>query len=560
MRFLRQLSVTFAFAVLATLPTCGRVAADTTEGAVDDRILVVFRASTVPPDAVATVESAGGRIVLTLQSAGIVVAEPVTADATSLLAALRSDPRTAAAAYDRLLPLGLTDDARGDASEPAAGHLAHPSPFSPLLPPDFAYASGFLQWAVKRIGGQGAGIPGGGAGAWDITLGRGARIAILDSGVAPHHPDLTGRIVFDHVLTSHHPSFGEPNCEVPDPANPPFDLPIDQNGHGTGMASLAAGSVGGGFVIGMAPEADILNIKVLRNRAATPEELAARGLPDTPFNRCRVRATGTLLSWVLAGIVLASEQGADVISMSLGTVRARNSADGAALWSAFNRVTNLAAARGALLVAAAGNTARDMDRDRSLVQLPASSPNVITVVATTNPDPLLTPPPAPAGPACGAGEDCLASYSNYGTSLHGLAAPGGDEPAGACTVDGVCEPTGFIVVACTPGLPGTLQPVAAGYPAVGPPPPGRSWGCSRNAFGEHAWYKGTTGTSAATALVAGAAALVKAANPALGPAEIRTILLQTAEDIGRSGYDQLFNHGLVDAAAAVRAAAMRSRW
>ncbi len=44
---------------------------------------------------------------------------------------------------------------------------------------------------------------------------------------------------------------------------------------------------------------------------------------------------------------------------------------------------------------------------------------------------------------------------------------------------------------------------------------------------------------------------MKSANPSLSPAQIRTILQQTAQDIGKVGYDQLFNFGLVDAAAAV---------
>jgi subtilisin family serine protease len=54
--------------------------------------------------------------------------------------------------------------------------------------------------------------------------------------------------------------------------------------------------------------------------------------------------------------------------------------------------------------------------------------------------------------------------------------------------------------------------------------------------------------------VAGVAALVKSVDPALTPAQIRALLQQTAEDIGRAGYDPLFNFGLVNATAAVRAA------
>ena len=70
----------------------------------------------------------------------------------------------------------------------------------------------------------------------------------------------------------------------------------------------------------------------------------------------------------------------------------------------------------------------------------------------------------------------------------------------------------------------------------------------------HIWYVQAAGTSAATPIAAGVAALVKAANPSLTPPQIRTILQQTAQDIGKPGYDPLFNFGLLDARAAVHAA------
>jgi subtilisin family serine protease len=59
----------------------------------------------------------------------------------------------------------------------------------------------------------------------------------------------------------------------------------------------------------------------------------------------------------------------------------------------------------------------------------------------------------------------------------------------------------------------------------------------------------------ATPIAAGVTALVKAANPSLAPSQILTILQQTAQDIGKSVYDALFNFGLVDATAAVAVAA-----
>ena len=56
------------------------------------------------------------------------------------------------------------------------------------------------------------------------------------------------------------------------------------------------------------------------------------------------------------------------------------------------------------------------------------------------------------------------------------------------------------------------------------------------------------GTSMASPHVAGAAALVADKNPNLSPREIRSILKETAQDMG----DRLaFGHGMLDVAAAV---------
>ncbi|MCW8335409.1 S8 family serine peptidase [Vibrio paucivorans] len=60
-----------------------------------------------------------------------------------------------------------------------------------------------------------------------------------------------------------------------------------------------------------------------------------------------------------------------------------------------------------------------------------------------------------------------------------------------------------------------------------------------------------SGTSFSSPLTAGIAALMVAANPNLTPSDIENGLFTTAVDIGASGDDNVFGHGLVDAAAAV---------
>jgi subtilisin family serine protease len=227
---------------------------------------------------------------------------------------------------------------------------------------------------------------------------------------------------------------------------------------------------------------------------------------------------------------------------------------GGAFWSAFNRVATFVTANGSLILAAAGNEGTDLSRIGPLVTLPAQAASVTPIVATTNP--ALLPPTPPTRQPCSAGDDCLAYYSDFGSNLRALAAPGGDLPVGGCAFSGFpCLPTGFVRAACSAGLPDTVSPVSAGYPASGPPPEGTSWGCAAfSGAAQHAWYRQVVGTSAATPLAAGVAALVKSMDPSLTPAQIRAILQQTAEDIGGVGYDPLFNFGLVNATAAVRTA------
>jgi subtilisin family serine protease len=67
-------------------------------------------------------------------------------------------------------------------------------------------------------------------------------------------------------------------------------------------------------------------------------------------------------------------------------------------------------------------------------------------------------------------------------------------------------------------------------------------------------YQLTTGTSVAPAEVSGVAALLIERNPALTPAAVRKILMDTAKKLGPKGRDPNFGAGLVNALDAVRAA------
>ncbi len=63
---------------------------------------------------------------------------------------------------------------------------------------------------------------------------------------------------------------------------------------------------------------------------------------------------------------------------------------------------------------------------------------------------------------------------------------------------------------------------------------------------------GFEGTSAATPLVAGVAALVLSVNPGLTPAQVKERLESSAKDLGKPGWDDEYGWGRVDACRAVR--------
>jgi len=347
-------------------------------------------------------------------------------------------------------------------------------------------------WAVKQVGGFGSSA----GGPWSVTKGAGVRIAILDSGVDAGHPDLAPNLALNLSEVNQDPATGLPS---------PCDdgSAQDQEGHGTWTASLAAGALGvqTGEMAGVAPEATLLNIKVLERMPAT------RGNASS----CAAGEASGLLSWVIQGINDAVANHADVISMSLGTLVDITSGDGAGVKTLMDRATHAAANAGAVLVAAAGNDGFSLDNLR-YVELPAQSRDVLAIVAATNPG---CAENLAAGATCKRGMETLPYYSNFGAALNALAAPGGSYPAGPD--DDLSAASGWIRGACSEGKPSTVD----GAPVDG----AHSFGC----FGlGHAAYVQAMGTSASAPLAAGAAALVKAAHPGWTAAQIVQAMRQNA--------------------------------
>lgn len=115
---------------------------------------------------------------------------------------------------------------------------------------------------------------------WDQTKGKGITVAILDTGCDTTHSDLKERIV------------GGRNFTNDDGGN--VDVYEDYNGHGTHVAGTIAAIENNTGVVGIAPEANLLIIKVLDEDGSGQYK------------------------WIINGINYAIEQKADIISMSLG--------------------------------------------------------------------------------------------------------------------------------------------------------------------------------------------------------------------------------------------------
>jgi subtilisin family serine protease len=330
------------------------------------------------------------------------------------------------------------------------------------------------------------------------SRGAGVRVAVLDNGIDADHPDLTANLNVA-LSTSFIP--GE-TFE--------YSIPNDPANHGSGVAGTIAAADNGLGTIGVAPEAELVMVKVVSSLTG-----------DAP------------LDGILQGIVYAASIDADVINMSIGDELPKSggcetnpdtgdevcisASEAAAITNAVGRATTYAYLQGSTLIASAGNHAIDGDHDRDLIHLPSQAPFVIAVAATA---------PIGWGIDPTTNLDVPTVYTNYGQSVIDVAAPGGtvDDTLAAsgqiCTVAGLTERCAYFdLVFSTAGAD--------------------SW----------SWW---IGTSFAAPHVAGVAALIIGHHGgALHPAQVESILRASVDDLGKPGNDDYFGAGRVNAANAV---------
>lgn len=427
----------------------------------DSRYTILMTKNAVPKKFAATVEAAGGRIVSSLDKVGIVIAVSSDESFADLVA---SD--------NRVQSVGLT----GYNSLPETVEAAIPDGAEGHIAPDQYFSDG-LVWGVQRVNAPAA---------WDAGVmgSHDTVVAVIDTGVAWTHPDLAQNVVYVACVAS------VPGCN-------PYPSLSD---HGTHVAGTVAAALGGGGVVGVAPNIGIAGYNVFED---------IPGCGTCAYTDAR---------WI--AMLDAAENGFEVVTMSLGGYGGYGGgrSDGLATYvAAEQRIAQYLEQQGTVVVASAGNGGADLNG--WLIHLPGDVPSIINVGATGIQPEARYPYPGAF--------DIRAFYGNYGAAVT-VSGPGGDcGQIGTCNAD---RPANWFEYLILSTIVRSDPTCAATYDcAVG--------------------YGWKAGTSMATPHVAAVAGLIMDENPGISPKKVRSIIKRTAQKIGSR---QEFGHGMVDAAAATQ--------
>ena len=304
---LALLAAVSAAAALAVAPQAG--AATTAADGPTQNFLVLYRASAVPADAADKVRAAGGQVVASYDSIGVVVARSGNSGFAS---AVEADARVEGAeATSRFATSVDGAGAAGKDQQPAELPNSAAADADTLSP---------LQWDMRQIHTPEA---------HQITGGsRAVLVGDIDTGIDFTHPDLA------------------PNIDVANSANCVSGAPVpgtaaaDDNGHGTHTAGTIAAASNGVGIVGVAPNVRIAGIKA--------------GNADGFF----------FPEAVVCSFVWAATHHVDVTNNSYFAdpflFNCRNDAAQRTIWKAEQRAIKYAMNQGVTVVSAEGNESEDL--------------------------------------------------------------------------------------------------------------------------------------------------------------------------------------------------------
>jgi serine protease AprX len=314
------------------------------------------------------------------------------------------------------------------------------------------------------------------------SKGAGVIVAVIDTGVDLTHTDIKNHLWVNHNEIPGDGIDNDKNGYIDDVNGYNFSGhnsdPTDDQNHGTHVTGTIVGDGSAGTKTGVAPEAKVMALKVLDSVGNGKE------------------------TDVWEGIQYAVENGANIISMSLGWKHSWNPDR-----NSWRQVCQNAIAAGVVVIVAAGNDGEDASSDQ--VRTPGDVPGVITVAATDN-------------------ADHVASFSSRGPVSWATVSPYNDFPN--LTKPDVAAP-GVLIKSTMRG---------GGYVGDQTAEP---------------W----SGTSMATPHVSGVAALMiayaKSKNMKISPADVKACLEKTAVHLGTQGKNNEYGSGRIDAVKAVQCAA-----
>jgi subtilisin family serine protease len=244
------------------------------------------------------------------------------------------------------------------------------------------FFANLTQWGYRKISVNRAWVPSKGA--------AGVKVCMVDSGIDPGHSAFAPNAQYPLGKVSMMTSFVDAGAG------------LDSNFHGSHTAGTV--STNGFGWASVAPNASFLIAKVFN---------AAGG--------------GATTAVVLNAVKWCTDNGADVINMSLGFTGGLDKVADALFIASYEAGLDYATQRGSLIVASAGNDGQVIGPSNPRKFEPAEAPGVVSVAATapqTNPGAFGN---NPTWQAPGAVFDGIASYSNRGSPpAVALSAPGGD--------------------------------------------------------------------------------------------------------------------------------------